>query len=108
MSEPLKFLQLALRGEVMSDEIDDFVEAWHKSSPTDELSDFLGMTREEYSLWVSHPDYIDLIIAARRNKRPLAEAVNDNLKSSERLAARADDSRKLLALKRWIEAQPDR
>jgi hypothetical protein len=101
-------MQMALRGEVMSDEVEDFAERWHNSPSDIEIYEYLGMTWEEYSLWVSHPDYIDLIIAARRNERPILEAVNDNLRYSERLAARADDAGKLAALRRWIAAQPDR
>ena len=108
MSERPTFMQMALRGDVMSDEIEDFVGFWHNSDSTDDLHDYLGMSWEEYSLWVSDPDYIDLIIAARRNKLPLLKAINDNLRSPERLAARADDAGKLAALRRWIAAQPDR
>jgi len=99
---------MALRGDVMSDEIEDFVGRWHESESDQEIYEYLGMTWDEYSLWMTNPDYIDLIIAARRDERPLREAINDNLRSSERLAARADDSRKIAALKRWIAAQPDR
>lgn len=101
-------MHLALRGDAMSDEIEDFVEAWHGSESNEEIYDFLGMTWEEYSLWMTDPDFIELIIYARRSQRPLMEAVNDNLRSEERLAARADEPGKLLALKRWIAAQPDR
>lgn len=108
MSNARSFMQMALRGDVMSDEVGDFVEKWHNSPSGIEIYEYLGMTWEEYSLWVSNPDYIDLIIAARRNERPILEAVNDNLRSSERLAARADDAGKLAAVRRWIAAQPDR
>jgi hypothetical protein len=108
MSEPSTYLDMAMRGEVMSDEIDDFVSAWHKSNSDQDLHDYLGMTFEEYSLWVSHPDFIDLVIAARKNKLALRDAVNDNLNATQRLAARTDDPRKLAELKRWIAANPNR
>lgn len=108
MSETPNFMQMALRGDVMSDEIEDFVEEWHGSDSNVEVYEYLGLTWEEYSLWVSHPDYIDLVIAARRSDKPILEAVNDNLRSTERLAARADDAGKLTALRRWIAAQLDR
>lgn len=102
------FMSLALNGEVLSDEIESFVEAWHKSDSKDEIHDFLGMTFPEYSLWVSDPDSIDVILSARHANRPLKEAVNDNLRSQERIAARADEAGKLAILSRWIAAQPDR
>ena len=62
----------------------------------------------EYSLWASDPESINLIISARLSDTPLRKAVNDNLRSTERLAARTDEAWKLNVLKEWIAAQPDR
>ncbi|WP_379922420.1 hypothetical protein [Erythrobacter sp. R86502] len=102
------FIELALRGEVLSDEIDDFVEEWHSSDSDTELYEFLGMSWDEYSLWTTEPDSLNLIIQSRYESIPLREAVNDNLQASERLAARSDEAGKLTILKRWIERQSDR
>lgn len=107
MSEA-RFIQLALRGEVLSDEIDDFVEAWHLSDTDEEMHIFLGMSFEEYSLWASDPDAIELILSARHSDIPLRVAVNDNIQAQERIAARADEAGKLAILQKWIEAQSDR
>ena len=102
------FMTLALNGLVLSDEIEDFVQAWHESDSKEEIFEFLGMTFEEYSLWASDPDTIDVILSARHAGRPLKEAVNDNLRVQERIAARADEAGKLGILRKWIAAQPDR
>lgn len=102
------FMSLALNGYILADEIDDFVEAWHVSDSHQEIHDYLGMNFSEYSLWVSDPDAINIIIAARHSGISLKQAVNDNLRSTERTAARADEARKLSILARWIESQPDR
>lgn len=107
MSET-SFMVLALRGEVLSDEIEDFVETWHGSESNAELHDFLGMSFEEYSLWASDPNTIDVILSARHRGRPLTEAVNDNLRVQERIAARTDEAGKLAVLSRWIAAQRKR
>lgn len=108
MSEFTPFIDLAIDGFVMADEIDDFVELWHSSDRDDELHEFLGLSWQEYSLWVAHPDNIFIIIAARVERKPVLEAVNDNIRSNNRIAARADDVSKLAILQRWIDAQPDR
>lgn len=107
MSEP-SFMTLALNGNVLSDEIEDFVESWHASDANSDIHDFLGMTFEEYSLWASDANMIDLILEARHQHEPLKVAVNDNLRVQERIAARADEAGKLSILARWIAAQPDR
>jgi hypothetical protein len=102
------FMSLALNGYVLPDEIEDFIETWHASDSPQELHEFLGMEFSEYSLWVSDPDAINLIITARHSGISLRQAVNDNLRSTERIAARADEAWKLTILARWIESQPDR
>lgn len=102
------FIDLALNGYVLSDEINDFVEAWHESNAENEIYQYLGMSFDEYSLWVSDPESMDVIISARRDGRPLREAVNDNIQFRERIAARADEAGKLAILSKWIAAQRDR
>ena len=108
MSETATFIELALRGDVMPDEIDDFIDHWHDAGLEGDLHAYLGLSWEEYSLWVSDAESINIIISARRAGQPIVEAVNDNLRHGERLAARADDAGKIAALRRWIAAQPDR
>jgi hypothetical protein len=43
-----------------SDDIDDAVEAWHKSPKTEPISlhAWLGWSEEEYTRWVADPDAI--------------------------------------------------
>lgn len=102
------FMALVLEGRILSDEIEEFLEAWHDSDSPVDAHIFLGMTFEEYSLWASDPDSIDLIIMARHSRKPLKDAVNDNIRFQERIAARSDEAGKLAVLSRWIAAQQDR
>ena len=106
MSESKKrFIQLALNGEVLADEIEDFVDQWHESDSDEELQVYLGMTDEEYSLWFTDPDYLELILSARHRKQPLKQAINDNYLASTQLAARSDQVAKLAQLRIWVEQQ---
>lgn len=102
------FIELALNGDVLPEEIDDYVDAWHEGSGEKELHEFLGMTWEEYSLWLTNPDFLEIIIAARYKRQPLLRAVNDNVGDSNRLAARTDQTWKVALLKKWIEQQRGR
>ena len=108
MSEVGTFMDLAIDGRVMADEIDEFVEAWHHSDSKDEVFDFLGMTFDEYSLWVMDPGLINVVITSRVKKISLVDAANDNVRDAERLAARAGEARNVALLREWIATQPDR
>ena len=64
------FIDKCVSGEIIDlDTIDDWVDAWHTDTNGEEpLHEFLGMTWEEYGLWVCHPSVLDEIIEVRRNK----------------------------------------
>jgi hypothetical protein len=72
---PPTFIDLYLRGKCLPEDIDDFVDAWHERPGKQELYEFLGMTEEEYSLWVRDPDALPRIAHARRTNVPLASIV---------------------------------
>lgn len=59
------FMDLVLSGEVSSGAIDDFVEAWHSGESNLDLADYLGMSSEEYRLFVEDEGNLSRIIAAR-------------------------------------------
>jgi hypothetical protein len=104
MSERLKFIDRCLTGEVLLDEIDDFVDRWHANPDDMELYDYLGMTTEEYSLWVRVPDALAYIVTARHHRRPLTTSVMHAYQDI-RLAARANDQSKMNRLLKWLQAQ---
>lgn len=75
MSDQAKFVDLCLAEKAALDEIDDFVDRWHAAPQGQELHDYLGMSEEEYSLWLRVPDALAYILEARRDQRPLKEIV---------------------------------
>ena len=106
MSESsLSFVELAVRGSVLPDEIDDYVDAWHTSDSDLSLRKYLGFSKEEYALWLSDPSYLGLIVAARSRQEPLMQAVNDNYADLTKLAARSSVSKRIKKLKVWLEEQ---
>jgi hypothetical protein len=64
-----------LHGDALLEDIDNFVDAWH-AAPDDSkraslsLEEFLGMSADEYRLWVERPGSLRFIAAAHRHKRP--------------------------------------
>ena len=69
MSDKPKFLELYMVGKVDVGATDDFVDRWHDEPGGRELHDYLGMTEEEYALWLRHPDALPDIAAARRDEK---------------------------------------
>lgn len=102
MSSRDTFMDKTLRGEVLMDEIDDFVEAWHDDETTDlSIAPYLGMTQEEYDLWVEKPGALRLIVAAREEGEPLYEAIN-RFAELEPVAARAADPGAARVVLQWL------
>lgn len=99
MSEPGGF-GLCLDGQVSPDEIVDFVDRWHEAPEGLDLHDFLGMTKDEYALWVRVPEALRYILAARRDGKPLAAAVSAGLRDGER-----GEGPSSLRLREWLKAQ---
>lgn len=90
------FIAQCIAGEVLLDDIDDFISIWHEGESNVPLHEFLGMRKMEYSLWLSNPNALPYIIKGHRNNM----SVQDALKSSDNFAMAArssnSDNQKLL------------
>jgi hypothetical protein len=102
MSRRQTFFDRCLAGEVATDEIDDFVDAWHGDPESGELHDYLGMTGEEYSLWLRAPDTLPCILKARRDGEPLTQAVGQAYETM-RLATSGNDASTVARLQEWLK-----
>lgn len=60
------FRQKCLQGEAVIEQLDDYIDDWHKSSSPVSLADFLGFTDDEYALWLSKPGVLAQIVADAR------------------------------------------
>jgi hypothetical protein len=73
------FMDLCMQEKAIPDEIDEYVAKWHRQEGDQDIISYLGMTSEEYDVFVRHPDAVASIVKARREKRPLRDVVNENL-----------------------------
>jgi hypothetical protein len=104
MSNRRAFIDLCVEGKVAPDNIDDFVDQWHETPEGSALHDHLGMTREEYSLWLRVPDALPYIIKARQEGKLLTDVVVNGCRNL-RLAPQSDDKSKIERLKKWLKAK---
>jgi hypothetical protein len=107
-SEASTFFDLYSRGDIPAQRIDEYVADWHASDDAEQrsLAAFLGLTDEEYDIWLMDPDTLPQILSARRTGRKLKQVVADYVVAM-RGAARPQDRSALYALGHWLESHPD-
>lgn len=97
------FITMCLQGRALVEEVDDFVEKWHKTSADVSLAEYLGMTKLEYKLWVADSGVLPYIITAHRNNKN----VSDLLETIQQLplAARAGNPQSAIKLLQWLKSK---
>lgn len=102
-SDQENFVSLALNGQILLEEIDDFVDKWHEENSDLSLKDHLGMTKEEYSIWIIDENSLPEILAARSQQLPIQEFLNRD--TDLKLAARSEGKEKLHEIKEWLRTK---
>jgi hypothetical protein len=104
MSE-VTFVDRCLRGEATLEDIEDFVETWHKGDDPRELHDYLGLTWDEYALSVERPNALRFVIFSRRHGLPLEEVLEryDSVEAAEPVAARAKSKAEAREVLAWLK-----
>jgi hypothetical protein len=97
------FFALYSDGRISADQIDDFIDAWHASGGEEQrsLAEYLGMTDDEYAVWVMSHAALPSIVAARRERRPLADVVAEYL--AELRQSNPANRPAILALSHWLQ-----
>jgi hypothetical protein len=62
----MTFLDKCITGNVSEEAIHDFIDEWHTGESSLALHEFLGMTWDEYVLWVVDAKNLRKIIDARK------------------------------------------
>jgi hypothetical protein len=103
--EQPSYMEQLLRGDVLLEDIDNFIDVWH-DAPNDakiaslSLEEFLGMSADEYRLWVERPESLRFIAAAHRYQQPVSAILGKEDRYG--LAARAEDQGEAHELLRWL------
>lgn len=95
------FVDDALTGMAGITDIDSYVDSWHYGETELPLHEFLGMTWDEYRLWVEKPNTLRFILSARRNGRSVSEELSKNA-SGFALAARAASASDAESALTWL------
>jgi hypothetical protein len=106
-TKPRSFFDLFIDGQVGAEDAEDFISAWHDSGDEEQrpLTEFLGLTEEEYAVWMMDRRILSDIAAARRPGGPaLATLITERFR---RLRAANDplDRSALFSLGHWLSAR---
>lgn len=97
------FVDLCLNGEALLSDIDEFVESWHSSETGASLHEYLGLSWDEYALWVEKPQVLRFIMYSRKNDVCLAKATSQMEQPS--VAARAANHEELAEVFEWLKGK---
>lgn len=94
------FMTKCLNGDVMMDEIDDFIDDWHENPRNLELHQFLGMKEDEFQIWLSEADLLPYIIHARKTGKSIEDTLREE--GSLPLAARGNSASRITDIVNWL------
>lgn len=105
MSEFKAFIRRALEGDIVDPdtEIDDAIDDWHEGGTEMELHEWLGMSLEEYGLFVERPEALRFVIAAHHSNRDVFDLIQ--IADSDEclaLAARGASREDLDSIRKWL------
>ncbi|MDR3044026.1 MAG: hypothetical protein LBU75_07150 [Desulfovibrio sp.] len=97
--EQQTFVERCLAGQVLANEIDDAVDAWHDGDDPRTLREFLGFTDEEYACWVKDHACVYTILSCRDSGTPFKVQPVDN---EWGMAARSNTTGERVDIKQWL------
>ena len=106
-TKPRTFFDLFIDGQAIAEDADDFIDAWHDSGDEEELplTEFLGMTEEEYDVWMMDGRTLPEIAAARRPDSPtLVTLVTERVRQM-RAANNPIERGALFSLGHWLRSR---
>lgn len=104
----MSFIGLVLSGRAILQDIDSYVEQWHEAedgSPAAdmELHEFLGLSWDEYRLWVEKPESLRFTLMSRQRGIALKDLLESATQQKFMMAARTTNSKNAQDVYEWLE-----
>lgn len=97
----MKFMEACISGDALLEEIEDYVDEWHEGDSEEGLHEYLGMTEEEYAIWVENDAALKTIFHARKVGIPIGSFIRQDRGQS--LVARSASAKEAEQIKEWLQ-----
>ncbi len=106
-TKPRTFFELFMDGEATREDADEIIDAWHDSGDDEQrpLTEFLGMTEEEYGVWMTDTRTLPELALARRPGGPSLTTLMADRVRRMRAAKEPADRTSLFSLGHWLKAR---
>lgn len=94
------FIQDCINADALLEEIDDYIKKWHESDSNETIYDYLGMTEEEYYLWVEDDFYLKYIISAHEQNKKIEDLISEDYDT--KMVARASSPEEAKKIYNWL------
>ncbi len=96
------FINDCINADALLEEIDDYVKEWHDSDTEMTIHEFLGMTQEEYFLWVENDCILKYIIKAHTESKNINDILKEVSEEGFKMVARAENAEEAKAIYKWL------
>ncbi|GJI99070.1 hypothetical protein RugamoR57_57880 [Duganella caerulea] len=98
------FIEKCLLREASPEDIDDFIELWHQNPGKQSLHEYLGMTRNEYALWIANSAILPTLIGIRSKHQNMDQLLAEFDRQLP-AAAKSTSPSGAMALMKWLKAR---
>lgn len=106
-----RFFELYRNGDIAAEDVDEYVGRWHADAEpwAKDLSlhEYLGMSHDEYEVWLCDPRSLPALVQARRSGRALVDAVADYY-AAMLITNRPENASALHSLGSWLKRHQGR
>ena len=94
------FINDVINADAILEQIDDYVEKWHETDTNSSIYEYLGMTEEEYFLWVENDFYLKYIVTAHEQNKSISDLLEEVY--TDKLVARSSTPEEAKQIYNWL------
>ncbi|NVD69249.1 hypothetical protein HUX88_01585 [Duganella sp. BJB1802] len=98
------FIEKCLLREAKPEDIDDFIELWHQNPGKQPLHEYLGMTRNEYALWIANAAILPTLLNIRSKHQSMDQLLAEFDHQFPTIAKSTSPSG-AMALMKWLKVR---